>query len=102
MNLVERSFGHLDNKAIKRRVLLSAEDLQASFAAFLNVWNESPRSFVWTATVDSIQGKLARWRRTLEQIQPRYTGPKTRKRKKTLYSYFADTTLVKGLFSPKG
>ena len=29
MNLVERWFGHLDNKAIKRGVFLSVEDLQA-------------------------------------------------------------------------
>jgi len=35
MNLVERWFGHLDNKAIKRGVFLGVADLQASIAAFL-------------------------------------------------------------------
>src|SRR5580692_12068390 len=35
MNLAERWFGHLDNKAIKRGVFLSVEDLQESIAAFL-------------------------------------------------------------------
>ena len=34
MNLVERWFGHLDNKAIKRGVFLSVEDLQASNCRF--------------------------------------------------------------------
>jgi Homeodomain-like domain/DDE superfamily endonuclease len=83
MNLVERWFGHLDNKAIKRDIFLSVEDLQASIAAFLNAGNENPKPFVWTATVHSIQEKLTRCRRTLEQIQPGCTSPKTRKRKKT-------------------
>ena len=83
MNLVERWFGHLDNKAIKRGVFLSVEDLQTSIAAFLAAWNESPKPFVWTATVESIQEKLTRCRRTLEQIQPGCTSPKARKQKKT-------------------
>jgi transposase len=82
MNLVERWFGHLDNKAIKRGVFLSVADLQSSIAAFLNAWNESPQPFVWTATVESIQEKLSRCRRTLEQIQPGCTSPKRTKRKK--------------------
>ncbi len=30
MNLVERWFGHLDNKAIRRGVFLSVADLEAS------------------------------------------------------------------------
>src|SRR6267154_2856314 len=82
MNLVERWFGHLDNKAIKRGVFLSVEDLQASIAAFLAAWNESPKPFVWTATVESIQEKLTRCRRTLEHIKPGCTSPKSRKRKR--------------------
>src|SRR6266542_2295871 len=82
MNLVERWFGHLDNKAIRRGVFLSVADLQASIEAFLTVWNQDPKPFVWTATVESIQEKLSRCRRTLEQIKPGCTSPKSRKRKK--------------------
>jgi hypothetical protein len=81
LNLVERWFGHLDNQAIRRGVFLSVADLQASIGAFLHTWNENPRPFVWTATIESIQEKLNRCRRTLEQIQPGCTGPRTRKRK---------------------
>src|SRR6185503_12294288 len=58
MNLVERWFGHLDNKAIRRGVFLSVADLQASIQSFLTVWNQDPKPFVWTATVESIQEKL--------------------------------------------
>ncbi len=81
LNLVERWFGHLDNKAIRRGVFLSVADLQSSIEAFLDAWNQNPKPFVWTATVESIQEKLTRCRRTLEQIQPGCTSPKSRKRK---------------------
>jgi len=82
MNLVERWFGHLDNKAIKRGVFHSVADLQSSIEAFLAAWNQDPKPFVWTATVESIQENLNRCRRTLEQILPGSTSPKSRKRKK--------------------
>ena len=81
LNLVERWFGHLDNKAIRRGVFHSVSDLQASIDAFLTAWNANPKPFVWTATVESIQEKLTRCRRILEQIKPGCTQPKTRKRK---------------------
>ena len=82
MNLVERWFGHLDHKAIRRGVFRSVADLQASIEAFLTAWNQAPKPFVWTATVESIQEKLTRCRRTLEQIKPGCTSPKSRKKKK--------------------
>src|SRR5437870_778610 len=82
MNLVERWFGHLDHKAIRRGVFRSVADLQASIEAFLTAWNQAPKPFVWTATVESIQEKLTRCRRTLEQIKPGCTSLKSRKKKK--------------------
>ena len=81
LNLIERWFGELTSKRIRRDSFLSVEDLIAAINEFLTVWNEKPRPFVWTATVDSIVCKLARCRQTLEQIQPGCTAPKTRKRK---------------------
>jgi transposase len=82
LNLVERWFGALDEKAIRRGVFRSVEDLKASIEAYLTVWNKDPKPFVWTATVESIVEKLSRCRRTLERIQPGCTSPRTRKRKK--------------------
>jgi hypothetical protein len=82
MNLVEGWFGHLDNKAIRRGVFRSVADLRASIDAFLQAWNHDPQPFVWTATVESIQEKVTRCRRTLEQIQPGCTSPKSRTRRK--------------------
>jgi transposase len=81
LNLIERWFGELTSKRIRRDSFLSVDDLIAAIHEFLAVWNESPRPFIWTATVESIVAKLARCRQTLEQIQPGCTAPKSRKRK---------------------
>src|SRR5712675_1640429 len=48
LNLVERWFGHLDNKTIRRGVFRSVADLQSSIEAFLAAWNQDPKPFVWT------------------------------------------------------
>jgi transposase len=81
LNLIERWFAELTNKRIRRDSFFSVDDLIAAIEEFLAGWNEKPKPFVWTATVDSILAKLARCRQTLEQIQPGCTLPKTRKRK---------------------
>lgn len=81
LNLIERWFAELTTKRIRRDSFFSVEELVAAIHEFLNAWNERPRPFIWTATVDSILAKLARCRQTLEQIQPGCTLPKARKRK---------------------
>lgn len=81
LNLIERWFAELTNKRIRRGSFFSVPDLVTAIKEFLAVWNEKPKPFVWTATVDSIVAKLAGCRQTLEQIQPGCTAPRTRKRK---------------------
>jgi transposase len=80
LNLIERWFAELTGKRIRRDSFPSVEHLIAAIEDFLNVWNQNPKPFVWTATVDSIVEKLSRCRQTLEQIQPGCTMPKSRKR----------------------
>jgi transposase len=80
LNLIERWFAELTNKRSRRDSFLSVDDLIIAIEDFLATWNENPKPFVWTATVDSIVAKLARCRQTLEQIQPGCTAPKNRKR----------------------
>jgi transposase len=82
LNLVERWFGELTSKRIRRGSFVSVEELRTAINEFLSAWNENPRPFVWTATVDSIQEKLSRCRQTLEQIQPGCTTPRRKKRKR--------------------
>ena len=81
LNLIERWFAELTSQRIRRDSFLSVEDLIAAINEFLGAWNEKPKPFAWTATVESIVTKLSRCRQTLEQIQPGCTAPRTRKRK---------------------
>lgn len=81
LNLVERWFGELTAKAVRCGSFASVTDLETAIALFLEAWNENPNPFVWTATVESIQTKLARCRQTLEQIKPGCTAPRSRKKK---------------------
>src|SRR5438094_2939717 len=86
LNLVERWFGELTSKRVRRGAFFSVQDLQKAIEEFLQTWNEKPRPFVWTATVESIVEKLSRCRQTLEKIKPGCTSPRTRKSKKRLPS----------------
>ena len=68
LNLVERFFGKLTDKAIRRGVFHSAPDLIAAIEAYLNANNENPEPFVWTATADDILTKVRRRRVALNQL----------------------------------
>src|SRR5213594_1848749 len=81
LNLVERWFGELTGKRIRRGVFISVEDLQQAIEEFLAAWNTDPKPFVWTATVDSIVEKLKRCKQTLERIKPGCTRPRMAKTK---------------------
>jgi len=81
LNLVERWFGELTSKRIRRGSFRSVEDLEQAITDFLAAWNENPKPFIWTATVESIVEKLSRCRQTLEQIRPGCTVPRRRKAK---------------------
>ena len=81
LNLVERWFGELTGKRIRRGVFVSVEDLEKAIEEFLAAWNSDPKPFVWTATVDSIVEKLNRCKQTLERIKPGCTRPRVRKNK---------------------
>lgn len=86
LNLIERWFGELTSKRVRRGSFHSVEDLEKAITEFLAVWNEHPKPFVWTATVESIKQKLSRCRQTLELIQPGCALPRSRKRRKALPS----------------
>jgi transposase len=83
LNLVERWFRELTDKAIRRGAFCSVPDLKAAIAAFMDAWNNDPKPFVWTSTVESITQRLAGCRQTLEQIQPGCTAPRARKQAKS-------------------
>ena len=86
LNLVERWFAELTTQAVRRGSFSSVENLRCAIEQFLEAWNEQAKSFVWTATVDSILAKHAYARGTLESIKPGCTAPRSRKKKPPVIS----------------
>lgn len=82
LNLIERWFRELTTKRIRRDSFPSVPDLIAAINEFLEAWNDQPRPFVWTATVESILEKLSGCRQTLDEIQPGRTIKTKRKARK--------------------
>ena len=68
LNLVERWFRDLTDKAIRRGVLHSVNDLIAAIEDYLKVNNDNPKPFIWTATAEQILAKVARGRVALQQV----------------------------------
>jgi transposase len=68
LNLVERFFGKLTDKAIRRGIFESVPDLIAAIEAYLKANNDNPTPFTWTATAESILDKVRRGRVTLDAI----------------------------------
>ncbi len=68
LNLVERWFRNLTDKAIRRGVFHSVPDLIAAIEAYLQANNDEPKPFVWTATADEILEKVRRGRVALQPI----------------------------------
>ncbi len=68
LNLVERWFRELTDKALRRGVFHSVPDLIAKIEAYLAAHNDDPRPFIWTATADEILAKVARGRVALQAV----------------------------------
>ncbi len=75
LNMVERWFRELTDKAIRRGAFPSVPSLIQAIDEFLGSWNEAPRPFVWKAKVADIVAKVDRARRRLEEIEPGCTQP---------------------------
>ena len=68
LNLVERWFRELTEKAIRRGVFHSVPDLITAIEQFLAAHNKDPKPFVWTASIDSILEKVGRCKAVLETV----------------------------------
>ena len=82
LNQVERWFGELTQKAVRRGTFISVAELKEAIEQFLQAWNEAPRPFVWTATVEKIMVKIERARQRLEGIKPGWSKRKRRKKRR--------------------
>src|SRR6516165_933592 len=59
MNQVERWFGLLTDKLIRRGVHTSVQALEHDIREWIATWNDNPRPFTWTKTADEILNSLA-------------------------------------------
>ncbi len=69
LNLVERFFGLLTEKQLRRGVFTSVRELETTIMQFIETHNESRKSFVWTKTAEDILVKVERARQTLSNQQ---------------------------------
>jgi transposase len=60
LNQVERFFGLITDKMIRRGTFLCVEELEKAIYQWLANWNEKPKPFEWKATADVILDKVRR------------------------------------------
>jgi transposase len=70
INQVERWFGLLTDKLIRRGVHTSVQALENDIRDWIATWNDDPRPFTWVKTADDILNSLADY---LAKIRPRQT-----------------------------
>lgn len=61
LNLVERWFGLITQKQIRRGTFRSTKELEDAIHGYLASYNQNPRPFVWTKTADQILNSLKRY-----------------------------------------
>ena len=67
LNQVERWFRDLTEKNLRRGIFRSVPELIDSIEEYMEANNENPKPYVWTATAESILGKVARARASLKE-----------------------------------
>jgi transposase len=69
LNMVERWFRDITDKAIRRGVFGSVDQLVDVINAYIAHNNENPKPFIWTKTADQIIAKVRRGRVALEAVK---------------------------------
>ena len=69
LNLVERFFGVLTEKQLKRGVFTSVAELEQKILEYIEKHNTQPKPFVWTKSAEEILEKVNRARSTLNNIR---------------------------------
>uniref|UniRef100_UPI003F6EE77F transposase n=1 Tax=Gemmatimonas sp. TaxID=1962908 RepID=UPI003F6EE77F len=68
LNLVERWFRDLTDKRIRRDSFDSVPDLIATIEDYILQSNQNPHVFGWTASVERILAKIAKWKEALDAL----------------------------------
>ena len=68
LNLIERFFGELTQRQLRRLAVTSVDQLIAAITAYIENRNRKPKPFVWTASVQHILDKVAKAKQTLATL----------------------------------
>lgn len=68
LNLVERWFGEITTKRIRRGTFSSVTALIKAIEQYVENHNQNPRVFVWTAPVERIMAKVSKCKEALESV----------------------------------
>lgn len=68
LNLVERWFGEITEKRIRRGVFISVKELESAIYEYIKINNKAPKPFVWTKKADAIIEKVNRCKAVLETL----------------------------------
>jgi transposase len=68
LNLVERWFGELTNRKLRRNTHRSVKELETDVNAWIAAWNDDPKPFVWVKTADEILDNLANYCTRVNQL----------------------------------
>ena len=67
LNMVERFFRDLSDRALRRGVFRSVDDLVQAVTDYVAHHNDNPKPFIWTATASDILEKVKRARKKLDK-----------------------------------
>jgi transposase len=68
LNLIERWFGEITRKRIRRGIFHSVPALIAAIEEYVQLNNQNPQPFIWTKKVDQILEKINRCKATMETL----------------------------------
>jgi transposase len=68
LNMVERFFRDLGEKALKRGSFYNVDDLVGAVTEYVNAHNQNPKPFIWTASANDILAKVKRARKAANKL----------------------------------
>ena len=74
LNQVERWFGFLTDKLIRRGVHKSVQALEPDIRQWIETWNQDPKPFVWVKTAEEILHSARRIPQDLPEADDEITG----------------------------
>lgn len=68
LNMIERFFRDLSERALKRGSFYNVDDLIGAITEYINAHNRNPKPFIWTASATDILAKVKRARKALNKL----------------------------------